>query len=259
MSAVTSPEIVPSSVPSQRGETGRHMATQARFAKPQRSYWDVIVAIFVGLILISNVTASKLFYGPHVPGFSDWFYGGGRLIFDGGAFLFPLSYVVGDIMTEVYGWRAKRAIWLGFAMNFLMAITFRIVAMTTPMEGFEAWNQVLAPVTRLTIAGLAGYLCGEFLNSYVVVGMKRKHLENKVAFRLISSTVVAEFVDTALFCTIAYAGTISLAELSNYTITGYVYKVGVELLIVPLSLAAIRWLKRHEPTYESPTARLGNV
>lgn len=221
----------------------------ARFANPQRSYWDVVVAIFVGLILISNVTASKLFYGPHVPGLSDWFQGGGRLIFDGGAFLFPLSYVMGDIMTEVFGWRAKRAIWLGFAMNFLMALTFRVVAATTPVEGFEAWNQVLAPVTRLTIAGLVGYLCGEFLNSFVVVRMKRRHLENKVAFRLITSTVVAEFVDTALFCTIAFAGTITMAELTNYTVTGYFYKVLVELMVVPVSLAAIRWLKKNEPTY----------
>lgn len=241
----TQPSTVTSSPASQR----RHTDGPVRFARPQRSYWDVVVAVFVALILISNVTASKLFYGPHVPGISDWFYGGGRLIFDGGAFLFPLSYVVGDIMTEVYGWRARRAIWLGFAMNFLMAVTFRVVAWTHPVEGFEAWNQVLSPITRLTIAGLAGYLCGEFLNSYVVVRMKQRHHERRVAARLVSSTLVAEFVDTALFCTIAYAGTISLTELTNYTVTGYVYKVLVELCVVPLSLACIRWLKRNEPTY----------
>lgn len=241
----------PTRTPSETSAEGerRHTVGGATFARPQRSYWDIIVAVFVALILISNVTASKLFYGPHVPGFSDWFYGGGPLIFDGGAFLFPLSYVVGDIMTEVYGWRAKRAIWLGFAMNFLMAITFKVVSWTHAMEGFEGWNQVLAPVTRLTIAGLAGYLCGEFLNSYVVVRMKRRHLEDKVAYRLVTSTVVAEFVDTAIFCTVAYAGTITLNELANYTVTGYVYKVCVELCVVPISMACIRWLKRHEPTY----------
>lgn len=251
MTAVTQTPVTPTLPDGPQG-TGRHSVTDGdgvRFARPQRSYWDVVVAVFVGLILISNVTASKLFTGPHVPGISDWFYGGGPLIFDGGAFLFPLSYVVGDIMTEVYGWRARRAIWLGFAMNVLMAVTFKVVALTTPVAGFEAWNGVLAPVTRLTVAGLAGYLCGEFLNSFVVVRLKQRHRESRVLLRLVSSTVVAEFVDTLLFCTIAYAGVISLRELANYTVTGYVYKVAVELLVVPLSMACIRWLKRHEPTY----------
>lgn len=221
-----------------------------RYAEVPRSHYDIVVALFVGLLLISGVTATKLFEGPTVPGFSDWFYGGGPLIFDGGAFLFPLSYVVGDIMTEVYGWkRAKRAIWTGFAMTILAAVTYRIVSLTHPVEGFEAWDGVLAPVTRITIAGLAGYLAGNMLNSFVVVRLKQRAGENNVAARLIGSTVVGEFVDTLIFCTIAFAGTISTMELANYTVTGYVYKCLVEVCVVPVTLQVIKYLKRVEPTY----------
>ncbi|MGO4957143.1 queuosine precursor transporter [Luteococcus sp. Sow4_B9] len=224
--------------------------TRVQYAEVPRSHYDIVMAIFVGLLLISGVTATKLFEGPRVPGLSDWFYGGGKLIFDGGAFLFPLSYVVGDILTEVYGWkRARRAIWTGFAMTLVAAITYRVVAMTAPVPGFEAWDSVLAPVTRIAIAGLVGYLAGNLLNSFVVVKLKARAGENNVAARLIGSTLVGEFVDTLLFCTIAFAGTITMAELGNYTVTGYLYKCLVEICVVPITLRIIRWLKRVEPTY----------
>lgn len=230
--------------------THPRLRERVHYATGPASYYDLIVALFVSLLLISGVTAAKLFEGPRVPLLSTWFSGGGRLIFDGGAFLFPLSYVVDDVLTEVYGWRrAKRAIWTGFAMMLLAAVTYRIVALTTPVTGFEAWNQVLAPVTRITIASLSGYLAGELLNSLVVVRIKARMAERAVALRLIASTVVGEFVDTLLFCTIAYAFTISWGDLANYTLTGYVYKCLVELCVVPISLAVIRWLKRVEPTY----------
>lgn len=222
-----------------------------RYAKVQPTYYDIVVGVFVGVLLISGVTATKLFTGPTLP---DLKIGpvnfGGPLVFDGGAFLFPLAYVVDDVMTEVYGWRrARRAIYLGFALLTLAAVTFQVVALTHPVEGFEAWNQVLAPVTRITIASLTGYLFGELLNSWVVVKMKARAGERNVALRLITSTVVGEFIDTLLFCTIAYAGTITMATLANYTFTGYVYKCLVEFCVVPISLLVIRWLKRKEPTY----------
>ncbi|WP_420175191.1 queuosine precursor transporter [Luteococcus sp. OSA5] len=222
----------------------------AHYAEVPRSYYDIVMAVFVGLLIISGVTATKLFQGPVVPVLSDWFHGGGPLIFDGGAFLFPLSYVVGDIMTEVYGWkRARRAIWTGFALTLLAAVTYRIVALTTPVPGFEAWNSVLAPATRIAVAGLAGYLAGNLLNSFVVVRLKARAGENNVAARLIGSTLVGELVDTVLFCTIAFAGTITMAELGNYTVTGYLYKCLVEICVVPITLRIIAWLKRVEPTY----------
>lgn len=225
------------------------------YAEVPKTYYDIFVGVFVALLILSGVTAAKLFYGPTVPILSDLFYGGGRLIFDGGAFLFPLSYVVGDILTEVYGLtRARRAILLGFVLLILAAVTYNIVARTTPVEGFEAWNTVLAPVTRITIAGLAGFLVGSLLNATIVARLKARMSESHVAFRLIASTLVGEFFDTLIFCVIAFAGTISVAALVNYTLTGYLYKTLIEILMVPLTLRIIVWLKRREPTYRVPMA-----
>ncbi|MGJ5589693.1 queuosine precursor transporter [Micrococcus lylae] len=228
------------------------------YAEVPHSYYDLFVGIFVGLLLLSGVTAAKLFYGPTIPVFSDLFYGGGPLIFDGGAFLFPLAYIVGDILAEVYGYRrARRAIFIGFLMLIVAALTYQVVALTTPVEGFEAWNDALAPTLRLTLAGLAGFFVGSLVNAKIVSRMKERMKERSVALRLILSTLVGEFLDTLVFCLVAFAGTISLAELANYTVTGYIYKCLVEILIVPLTLLIIRWLKRHEPTYryEEPTER----
>lgn len=225
------------------------------YAEVPKTYYDIFVGIFVALLLLSGVTAAKLFYGPTVPVLSDLFYDGGRLIFDGGALLFPLSYVVGDILTEVYGLRrARRAILLGFVLLILAAVTYNIVALTTPVEGFEAWNTVLAPVTRITIAGLAGFLVGSLMNATIVARLKARMSESHVAFRLIVSTLVGEFFDTLIFCVIAFAGTISFAALVNYTLTGYIYKSLIEILMVPLTLRIIVWLKRKEPTYRVPAA-----
>lgn len=224
-------------------------------AEVPHTHYDLFLALFVALLLLSGVTAAKLFYGPVVPGVSDLFSGGGPLIFDGGAFLFPLSYIVGDILAEVYGLRrARRAIAIGFAMLILAALTYQVVSLTTPVEGFEVWDQALAPTLRITLAGLVGFVAGSLLNATVVARMKARMAERSVALRLILSTLIGEFVDTLLFCVVAFAGTISLAELANYTITGYVYKCLVEIVIVPLTLLVIRWLKRHEPTYRPASA-----
>ena len=222
------------------------------YAEVPHSHYDLFVGIFVGLLLLSGVTAAKLFYGPTIPVFSDLFYGGGPLIFDGGAFLFPLAYIVGDILAEVYGYRrARRAIFIGFLMLIVAALTYQVVALTTPVKGFEAWNEALAPTLRLTLAGLAGFFVGSLVNANIVSRMKERMKERSVALRLILSTLVGEFLDTLVFCLVAFAGKISLAELANYTVTGYIYKCVVEILIVPLTLLIIRWLKRHEPTYRS--------
>jgi len=223
------------------------------YARVPASYYDIFVGVFIALLILSGVTAAKLFYGPTVPVISDLFYDGGPLIFDGGAFLFPFAYIVGDILAEVYGWRrARRAIVLGFAMLVLAALTYTVVSWTTPVEGFEVWDQALAPMLRITVAGVVAFLVGSLLNASIVVRLKERMKERHVAFRLILSTVVGQFFDTLIFCTIAYAGTISLLELANYTVTGFAYKTLVEILIVPVTLLVIRALKRREPTYRAP-------
>ncbi|MDY6054704.1 queuosine precursor transporter [Micrococcus sp.] len=220
------------------------------YAEVPHSYYDIFVAVFVALILLSGVTAAKLFYGPYIPGFSELFAGGERLIFDGGAFLFPLSYIIGDILAEVYGFRrARRAILVGFALLGLAALTYWVVSLTTPVEGFEVWDQALAPAPRIALAGLAGFVVGSLVNATIVARMKARMAERSVALRLILSTLVGQLLDTVIFCVIAFGGVVTLAELFNYTATGYIYKCLVEILIVPVTLLVIRWLKRVEPTY----------
>jgi uncharacterized integral membrane protein (TIGR00697 family) len=213
---------------------------RAHFAIAGSGIYPVIVAVFVGLLLISNIGATKLIsFGP--------------LITDGGAFLFPLTYIIGDILSEVYGFRAaRRAILLGFAMSVLAAVTFFVVQISPPADGYEnqaAFEAVLGFVPRIVLASICGYLVGQLLNSYVLVKIKERTKERKLWLRLIGSTVVGEFADTFVFCTIAFYGVITGAEFWNYVLVGYLYKTLLEVVLLPITYPTIRWVKRREPTY----------
>jgi uncharacterized integral membrane protein (TIGR00697 family) len=213
---------------------------RAHFAIAGSGLYPVIVAVFVGLLLISNIGATKLIsFGP--------------LITDGGAFLFPLTYIIGDILSEVYGFRAaRRAILLGFAMSVLAAVTFFVVQISPPADGYEnqaAFEAVLGFVPRIVLASICGYLVGQLLNSYVLVKIKARTKERKLWLRLIGSTVVGEFADTFVFCTIAFYGVITGAEFWNYVLVGYLYKTLLEVVLLPITYPTIRWVKRREPTY----------
>ena len=205
----------------------------------------MIVGVFVALLLISNVGATKLIaFGP--------------LITDGGAFLFPLTYIIGDVLSEVYGLRAaRRAILLGFTMSILAALTFFFVQISPPADGYEnqeAFEAVLGFVPRIVLASICGYLVGQLLNAYVLVKIKERTKERKLWLRLIGSTVVGEFADTLVFCTIAFYGVITGAEFWNYVLVGYLYKTLLEVVLLPITYPTIRWVKRREPTYGLPPA-----
>jgi hypothetical protein len=219
-------------------------------AQGGRGNYDLVVAAFCGLLLISNVGATKAiaFALPvDVPVL------GNQLITDGGAFLFPLTYVLGDVLAEVYGLRrARRAIVMGFALAALASVTFLVVSATPPAPNWpnqEAWSAVLGFVPRIVLASLCGYLAGQFLNAYVLVRIKARTKGRSLWARLVGSTVIGELADTALFCTIAFAGVLSTRDLVGYTIVGYVYKVLVEVVCLPVTYAAIRAVKRREPGY----------
>jgi uncharacterized integral membrane protein (TIGR00697 family) len=208
------------------------------------------VAVFCGLLLISNIAATKTI--TVVDGLPELV--GGGIFTDGGAFLFPLTYIVGDILAEVYGMRqAKRAIWVGFALGALASLTFLAVGAAPPGPGYEnqdAFVAVLGFVPRIVLASLTGYLAGQFLNAYVVVKIKERTKERHLWARLIGSTVVGEFADTMLFCFIAFVGVFpTWGSLISYAIAGYVYKVLVEVIMLPVTYAVIRAIKRREPGY----------
>lgn len=195
---------------------------------------------FCGLLLISNIGATKLIeFGP--------------IITDGGAFLFPLVYITGDVLSEVYGLKAaRRAIYLGFFLAVLAALTFWLVQISPPANGYEnqeAFEAVLGFVPRIVLASICGYLVGQLLNAYVLVKIKERTQEKALWVRLIGSTVIGELADTVVFCTIAFYGIITGGEFLNYVVIGYLYKTLLEVVLLPLTYRVISAVKQHEPTY----------
>lgn len=177
----------------------------------------------------------------------------GPIITDGGAFLFPLVYIVGDVLSEVYGLKAaRRAIFLAFALSILASLTFWAVQAAPPADGWEnqgAFEAVLGFVPRIVLASVCGFLVGQLLNAYVLVKIKERTAERALWFRLIGSTVVGELADTLTFCTIAFYGVITGSDFVNYVITGYVYKTLLEVVLLPITYRVIALMKRIEPTY----------
>ncbi len=216
--------------------------TSPAFARTSGHY-ATVVAVFCALLLISNIGATKLIsLGP--------------LIFDGGAILFPLVYVVGDVLSEVYGWRAtRRAVLLALCLSALAAATFWLVQQAPAAADYAnqgAFEAVLGFVPRIVLASMAGFLTGQLLNAYVLVRVKRRTLESHLWLRLLSSTFVGELADTVVFCTVAFYGVITGWTFLNYVVTGVVYKVSMEAIVMPVTYRVIALIKRHEPTYGVP-------
>jgi uncharacterized integral membrane protein (TIGR00697 family) len=210
------------------------------FATPAYGAYPYVIAIFAALLLLSNIGAVKLIeFGP--------------IITDGGAFLFPLVYIVGDVLSEVYGLKAaRRAIFLAFALSILASLTFWAVQVAPSAQEWEnqsAFESVLGFVPRIVLASVCGFLVGQLLNAYVLVKLKKRTAEKALWFRLIGSTVVGEFADTLTFCTIAFYGVITGGDFLNYVITGYLYKTLLEVLLLPITYRVIALMKRIEPTY----------
>ncbi|MBV7294430.1 queuosine precursor transporter [Corynebacterium sp. TAE3-ERU12] len=211
------------------------------------SLHPTLLALFVGVLLISNINATKgVLIGP--------------LVTDAAFFLFPLSYVIGDVLSECYGFRAtRRAVWTGFGVLALATACFQI-AIALPAAPFydnqEAFGSVLGSVPQLVLAGLAGYLVGQLLNAWSLVSIKRRTGEKSLWARLIGSTVVGEFVDTLIFCSIAapVIGISTAGDFINYVIVGFVWKTSVEILMLPVTYAVIAWVKKREGYYDHATS-----
>ena len=214
--------------------------SQASYATLANSYFPVVSAVFVGLLIISNVGATKLISA-------------GPLIVDGGAFLFPLVYITGDVLTEVYGFKAaRRVILVGFAMAVLSALTFYLVQISPAAPGWEnqsAFEATLGFVPRIVLASVCGFLLGQILNSWVLAKIKQRTKESSLWVRLIGSTAVGELADTLVFCTIAFYGVITGADFVNYVIVGYLYKTLLEVVLLPVTYRVIAKVKASEPSY----------
>jgi queuosine precursor transporter len=200
-------------------------------------YFDLIMALFVSVLIISNVASSKILdLGPFT--------------FDGGTLLFPISYIFGDILTEVYGYRrSRRVIWAGFAAAALMAGVLALVGALPPAEGWEnqdAYEAILGTTPRIVLGSLIAYFAGEFSNSYVMAKMKIWSQGRWLWTRTIGSTLVGEGVDTLLFVLIAFGGALPWPLLWSILVSNYVFKVGLEAVMTPVTYRITGFLKRSE-------------
>ncbi|GFG53062.1 hypothetical protein CQY20_05290 [Mycolicibacterium agri] len=224
--------------------------TQEASARPQRAafaqvgsvYYPVLAAVFTALIIISNVTATKgVAFGP--------------IITDGGFIVFPLTYVIGDVLSEVYGFKAaRRVIYVGFAMNALAALAFWVTVYLPAADFYtnqEHFENVVGAYTQLIVAGLAGFIVGQTLNAWVVVLIKERTKEKHLWARLVGSTFVGQLGDTVVFCSIAAGaiGITSFADFAVYTALGWFYKTAIEVVMLPVTYRVIAFIKRREPTY----------
>ena len=200
------------------------------------SLFVAVAAFFVTALVISNILAVKL-----AESFGH--------VFPAGLVLFPLSYLLGDVLTEVYGYRAARAvIWLGFACN-LLAVAAIQAAIALPAAGFweerqAGYDDVLGQAWRILGASFAAYLVGEFANAFVLARMKLATGGRWLWSRTIGSTVVGDGLDSLVFVTLAFAGTGS--PLLDPILTTWAIKIGYETAATPLTYAIVAYLKRRE-------------
>jgi uncharacterized integral membrane protein (TIGR00697 family) len=209
-------------------------------------YLDVITAVFVAVLIISNIASTKITtLGPFT--------------LDAGIILFPLSYIIGDILTEVYGFaRARRVIWIGLICNVLMAAVFMLVAILPPAADWpnqKAYETVLGMTPRIVLASMVAYFAGEFINSFILAKLKIRTKGKYLWTRTIGSTLAGELFDTLLFITIAFAGVFPMSVVISLIISNYILKVAVEVLFTPITYLVVNKLKKaeHEDYYDNKT------
>ncbi|MDW8106205.1 MAG: queuosine precursor transporter [Armatimonadota bacterium] len=202
------------------------------------SIWFVmVVALFVVSLLVSNIIAAKITSI-------------GGLTVSVALVIFPVSYILGDVLTEVYGYRrARLVIWIGFACNLLVVLIVAVAIALPPAPFWEhqrAYETVLGVAPRLMLASLVAYLVGEFTNSYVLAKLKIATQGRWLWTRTISSTLVAQLLDTTIFTTVAFAGVYPVATLTQITLTEWLAKTLYEALATPITYAVVGFLKARE-------------
>jgi queuosine precursor transporter len=200
-------------------------------------YFHIITGLFVAVLIISNIASTKILN-------LGWF------TFDGGTLLFPLAYIFGDILTEVYGYsRSRKVIWTGFFSLVLATITFYIVGLLPSASGWinqDAYNSILGVVPRIALASIIAYFAGEFSNAFILAKMKIRTKGKLLWARTIGSTVIGELLDTTLFVLIAFLGVLDAKLLLAVIISNYIFKVSVEVVFTPITYKIIGFLKKQE-------------
>lgn len=198
----------------------------------------VLCVIFCTALIVSNIIAGKLWAAPF------------GLTLTAGAVLFPIVYIIGDVMPEVYGIEAtRRVILLGFAAN-LFAVTFFYICLALPSPAFwqnqSAFETVLGFTPRLLLASMLAYLAGTNANAWVMVKMKALTRSRWLWTRTIGSTIIGESIDSVIFMLIAFVGIVPLNALPSLIISQAVFKTMYEVLATPITYLVIGWFKRSE-------------
>ncbi len=211
----------------------------------QYRYYEFVMAAFVAVYLCSNLIGPAKAAQLDLPG---W----GPVTFGAGVLFFPVSYIFGDVLTEVYGYaRARRVIWAGFAAMVFASVMAAVIVALPPAPGWAnqpAYEIAFGSTWRIVGASLCAFFCGEFVNSFVLARMKVKSNGRHLWQRTIGSTIVGEGVDSALFYPIAFwnSGLIPNELLPGIMLTQFVSKVAVEVLFTPLTYKIVAFLKRAE-------------
>ena len=204
----------------------------------QYSHWFLLVAsIFITCLITSNIIAVKLI---NIFG----------LVLPAAILIFPISYIFGDVLTEVYGYRqARRVIWLGFFCNLIAVVAIwlgQILPRASFWDGQVAYQRILGYTPRLLGASFLAYLVGEFANSFILAKMKIATHGRWLWVRTIGSTLVGQGLDSLLFMTLAFIGTIPLTVLSGAIVVQWLFKCAYEAIVTPLTYGVVNFLKKRE-------------
>lgn len=209
--------------------------------------WITMISVFfVVVLMISNIVSTKIL--------DLWWF-----TFDWWTLLFPLSYIFGDILTEVYGYKqSRKIIWMGFGALVLMAGTIIIVGRLPAAQGRnyqQEYQHILGLTPRIVVASLLAYFVGEFSNSYILAKLKIWMQGKKLWLRTIWSTLVGEFLDTGIFVLIAFYGVVNADMMVPLLVSNYLFKVGVEVMFTPITYIIVNALKKseHEDYYDYAT------
>jgi len=219
-------------------------STRGSFAPVGSHIYPVLFAIMAVVFILSNIGGAKgVQFGP--------------ILTDGGFFLFPVAYIVGDIISEVYGFKAsRRVIFTTFLISAFASLTYWIIIILPPAEfydGQEALARTLGPVPLIVLASLVGFAVGQLTNAWIMVAMKRRSGERYLFGRIAVSTLVGEMLDTVAFAAIAATviGIETFGQYVMFVLVGWVWKTIVELVLAPVTMWTISKIKAAEPHYGS--------
>ncbi|MCC7554027.1 MAG: queuosine precursor transporter [Methanobacteriaceae archaeon] len=216
-------------------KTERYLIAKLRISKAQ--LFAIFTALSSTVLIVSNIASTKMF---------DFF--GTGFVWDGGAVLFPVSYILGDVIAEIFGFKsAKKVIWTSFSMNIIAVVALLIVQILPPGPGWEnqlAYEAIIGFMPRIIAGSLIAFVCGQLFNAYVFIKIKEITKGKHFWQRALGSSLVGDLVDTVIFTTIAFFGTISDVQFIGLLVIAYTSKIVGETILLPVTYAIVDLCKK---------------